>query len=150
MMRRWLQSVISILIIGMGLASPAQAQESVVPDLTGLSIPAAAAQLNAVGLRLGTQQALPLGADPSQAGRVASQSLAPGDLTAAGVTVDLQVYREPNMSVIFDDNDLTLVNRSQNLLDLNGLSFQAQDGTGASFAAVRWSGVLRPSQCTGW
>jgi hypothetical protein len=148
MMRRWLQSVISILIIGMGLASPAQAQESVVPDLTGLSIPAAAAQLNAVGLRLGTQQALPLGADPSQAGRVASQSLAPGDLTAAGVTVDLQVYREPNMSVIFDDNDLTLVNRSQNLLDLNGLSFQAQDGTGASFAAVRWSGVLRPSQCT--
>jgi hypothetical protein len=140
--------VMGVILMGISLVSPVQAQESIVPNLIGLSVPAAAAQLNAVELGLGVQTTLPIPADSSAIlGTIGSQSFAPGELAAGGISIDVGVYRAPNASVIFDDNDLTLVNLSADRLNLTGVSFQAADGT-ATFAASRWSDGLRPRQCT--
>jgi hypothetical protein len=141
----WLFTLIGLLALGLPVAL---AQESVVPDLQGLSIPAAAARLNAVGLALGAQTTLPPPADGSiPLGTVGSQGFAAGELVAAGASVEVGVYRAPNAGVIFDDNDLTLVNRSPGWLNLTGVSFQGMDGLAANFAATRWAESLRPGQC---
>jgi hypothetical protein len=140
--------MVGLMLLGMAGLPAALAQEPAVPDLTGLSVPAAAARLNALGLGLGVQTTLPPPPEGTSLGTVGSQGIAPGQAAPAGARVDVGVYRAPNASVIFDDNDLTLVNRGDSWLSLNGVSFQALDGNGANFAALRWSDGLRPGQCT--
>ncbi len=141
------------LILGciLGLTSfTLLAQESViVPDLTGLSVPEATAALNRVGLALGAQTGELWSAESGlEQNRIQAQTVAPGTSVAAGSAVDVTVLRTPNVVLIYDDNDLTLVNQSGTQLPLQGLTFIAQDGNGASFNAARWSGAVRADQCT--
>jgi hypothetical protein len=149
MLNRVTVLISSLLLLGIVNLPTLRAQESVVPDLSGLSVPAAAARLNAVGLSLGVQSTLPVPAEGGiTLGTVGSQSFEPGQLVGPEASVDVGVYRNPNASVIYDDNDLTFLNRSTSWLSLNGVSFQGVDGNAANFAAVRWADGLRPGQCT--
>lgn len=124
------------------------AQDVTVPDLTGLSVPQAAAQLNRLGLKLGaennqgwTQESgLPQNS-------ISGQSVPAGQTVAPGSAVDVNVLRSPNVLLIYDDNDLTLVNNTGGGLNLAGMVFRALDGSGATFAAARWGGGLGAGDC---
>lgn len=121
-------------------ALPATAQEAVVPNITGLNVPQAAAELHKVGLALGAQTSSIWTADsPVPANTIGSQSFAPGDLVAAGVTaIDVTVLRAPNITLRYDDNDFTLINRSGKVMSqLRGLTFAAQETTRPASITIR-------------
>lgn len=142
LIRQLLSGLLLITITSVLLAQT----ELTVPDLTGLNIPRAAAELNRVGLKLGEQIAAPWSADsglPQES--VGGQSIAPGTPVTTGGIVDITVLRAPNMRLQYDDNDLTLINLSDKAIDLTGLILRAVDGNQATF--TRWSGNLRARQC---
>lgn len=126
------------------LASSAQAQDPavIVPDLRGLSVPAAAAALNTVGLRLGTvtpARWLPESGLPQNT--VGDQTPAAATTHTPGADVAVTVLRVPNVLLIYDDNDLTFVNQTSAPLPLAGIAFASADGI-ARFDAARWPGGL--------
>ena len=120
-----------------------------VPDLTGLSVPAAAALLNRNALLLGAQENVAWTAESGlPENRISAQSVAAGESVARGTAIDITVLRSNNMTLIYDDNDLTLVNRSGGALGLNGVSFiTVESTTPASFSAARWGGSLDAGNC---
>lgn len=131
------------------MAGVTAAQDTIVPDLTGLSVPAAAALLNRNGLALGAENNIGWTAESGLAeNRINGQSVPAGTSAQTGAAVDVTVLRSPNVILIYDENDFTLVNQTGGELNLAGLTFSALDGNSASFAATRWSGSLRPGQCT--
>ncbi|MAS37140.1 MAG: hypothetical protein CL610_24280 [Anaerolineaceae bacterium] len=140
-----------IILLGLALvAHVATAQESVVmPDLTGMTVPVAAATLNRAGIGIG-QETGERWTEESGLPRntIGAQSVEPGTPVAPGSTVDLTVLRSPNVQVIYDDNDLTLVNETGGPIQLAGIMFRALDGNQASFAASRWGDRLRRDRCT--
>ncbi|NWF67949.1 MAG: PASTA domain-containing protein [Chloroflexi bacterium] len=120
-----------------------------VPDLTGLSVPAAAALLNRSQLNLGAQsdEAWVEGSGLPQ-NTISAQSLAAGSSVPAGSAVDVTVLRSANMTLIYDDNDITLINRSGGVLTLAGVVFSTvESSSGASFNAARWTGALNAGDC---
>jgi hypothetical protein len=78
---------------------------------------------------------------------VGGQSIAAGTAVETGTLLDLTVLRSPNTLLIYDDNDLTLVNQTGGDVDLSSVTFQATDGNRATFAAGRWGGTLREDRC---
>lgn len=134
-------------LVCIGVSASAQTQV-VVPDLTGLNAPKAAAELNRLGLRLGEQRAEGWSAGAGVAeNTIGAQSVAPGTTVDAGTAVDITVLRTPNARLIYDDNDITLVNLTGQAIDISGLRFVTTEGGNASFDASRWSGELRANQC---
>ena len=118
------------LILLFALILPVYAQETTVPDLTGLRVPQAAAELNRSGLRLGRQEAQPMtAADSVTPNTVAGQSVAAGELVASGTTVDIRVWSAANITLIYDDNDLTMLNLTGGNLNLGNISYNSPDGT---------------------
>ena len=156
-MRRWIISCwrVGIVIVVAGgllggpLLTQAQGTDGVVPDLTGMNVPAAAAALNRLGLALGTETGVAWSEGAAGApNTIIGQSVPAGQPVTPGAAVDITVARELNALLIYDDNDLTLVNRAGVDLDLTGLTFNSVDGNSpASFAASRWAGALRSGQC---
>lgn len=142
---RLLVTLGSLLVLG--LSASAQTQV-VVPDLTGLNVPTAAAELNRLGLRLGEQNAQAWSLEAGVAeNTIGVQSVAPGNNVELGTTVDVTVLRTPNLRLIYDDNDITLVNLTGQAIDIGALRFETAEGTSASFDASRWSSELRANQC---
>jgi len=128
---------------------PLLAQDNAaVPDIAGLTLPEAAAALNKVGLAVGAETVERWTAESGrEQNTINAQSIAPGTSAAPGTAVDITVLRTPNALLIYDDNDLTLVNQTGNALNLNNIRFEALDGSGTSFAASRWGDSLRVNQC---
>ncbi len=129
---------------------PVQAQDSepVVPDVSGIAAPVAAARLNQAGFRLGTQTLAIWTAESGvPQNTIVAQSPAPGSTAAHGSVVDVTVVRVPNISLVYDDNDLTVMNRSDEPLALNALRFSVVEGSPASLAATRWTDRLREREC---
>lgn len=122
----------------------AQSDPVTVPDVIGLSLPAAAALLNQNGLALGNQ--LSEGwteAAGLPANAISAQSRAPGSTVERGTALDVVVLRSPNTLLVYDAESVTLINQSPAPLDLNGLVFSAVDGsTPAAFQATNWLGAL--------
>ena len=122
------------------------AQESTVPDVTGLNTAQAAAELNRAGLRLGQQNVEPWAEDaPVPPGSIASQSIAPGETAAGGTAVDVTLYSGTKLTLIYDDNDLTLINDTGENIALGGIQFASAD---RRFHASRWRGDLPSGDCT--
>lgn len=118
------------------------------PDITGLSVPQAAAVLNQNGIALGTQTSEPWFQDATQpANTVLNQSIPPGAEVVRGTTVDVGVLRAPNMLLVYDAESITLINQSDAVLSLQGLTFTAVDGnTPATFPATNWLNALEGEQ----
>jgi hypothetical protein len=138
---------ISILLISLvALGASAQENNVVVPDVTGLPVAQAAARLNEAGLNLGAQTAVTdaAGAVPNT---VISQAVAVGTSVAYGTAIDLSVVLPPNARLIYDDNDITLVNITDQATNTSGLVFISIEGTTASYAASQWDSSLREHQC---
>jgi hypothetical protein len=127
----------------------AQDETTIVPDLTGLNVPSAAALLNRNALVLGAQENVAWTADSGlPENSVSVQSVAAGESVARGTAIDITVLRSNNMTLIYDDNDITLVNRSGGVLTLGGVVFSTVEGTtAASFNAGRWGGSLDADGC---
>lgn len=145
------------------------AQDTQVPDLTGLSVPAAAARLNQNGLALGSQLGTLWTEDSGQAvNTVTAQSVPPGEIAARGSAIDVTVLRTPNVLLEYDAEMFTLINQADEPLSLSGLTFSAVEGARqASYEATRWgssvdpggrcvqlwavgrTGPVRPDTCTG-
>lgn len=142
--------VLSILILLFAFSHVLHAQDAVpVPDLTGLSVPEAAAALNRIGLALGVETGAAWTAESGlEQNRIQAQSIPAGQTAAPAAAVDITVLRSPNVILIYDDNDLTLVNKTGAPLDLAGLFFNTLDGASAGMAAARWAPSLRDQQCT--
>ncbi len=147
--QRWLLSF--GLICCLLLASVAQMQDEipVVPDLIGMNIPQATAALNKIGMSLGTQLSEPWteisGIAPDT---ISAQSIPVGEGTVPGGTVDVLLVRSPNARLVYDENDLTLINNTGADVDFNGLAFGVAEGTTpAAFAATRWTSRLSAGGC---
>ncbi|MEM9952757.1 MAG: PASTA domain-containing protein [Chloroflexota bacterium] len=140
-----------LLLSFIGLMSTGLAQETevTVPDVSGLNVPQAAATLNQAGLSLGAENAIALELGGGQAsGTVIEQSLASGSVVPRGSSVDVGVLRSDNVTLIYDDNDFTLINTTNNVGDITGLRFAAVEGDNpASFAASRWGSNIREQRC---
>lgn len=144
-------SVITLMFVfvvlpgGRGLA---QNEVAIVPDVTGLTVPQAAAALNRAGLRLGNQAAEPwTAASPVPAGTIGAQSVAFGEQVSPGTGVDVSVFTTANVRLIYDDNDLTLVNNTGGNLALSDMVFVGTEGA-RRFQASRWRGMLEAGDCT--
>ena len=128
---------------------PLSAQDTViVPNVTGLNAPQAAAELNRVGLRLGSQSVAQWNsASGFPANTISTQSIAAGSTVASGTTVDVTLLRSPNIALVYDDNDLTVINLTAGPLNISQLTFATVEGNSASFAAVRWAGTFDTGEC---
>src|SRR6187455_146205 len=127
------KSWVAILICLLFVVSAVTAQEQTVtvPDVTGVYVPQAAAILNKNGLRLGVENNQGWTADSGlPENTINGQSIAAGQSAPFGTAVDVNVLRSPNALVIYDDNDLTLVNHSGGDLNLMGMTFVATNGNG--------------------
>jgi hypothetical protein len=152
-MRRTAQIValiITLIITQTVLAQDDAEPEMVtVPDVTGLSLPQAIALLNREGL--GTGELIFTGRiaeDEVPVDTVSAQSIAPGEVVPFGTLVDVTVLRAPNALLIYDDNDITLVNRTEGSVDLRAIEFNSLDGsTGTSFVGSRWESSVGDGNC---
>lgn len=129
------------------VSGSATAQENTVPDLTGLNVPQAAATLNAQGLRLGSISATADNLTTAQPGTVLSQAIAAGTSATQGDAIDITVLSDARVRFLYDDNDLTMINATGETIDLNGLTFDSDDGT-RRFLATEWRGDLTAGDCT--
>ena len=143
---RGLVVIVGLLLI---VAQTVFAQEMVtMPDVTGMRVPVAAAELNRAGIRIGQEVGERWTADSGlEQNTIGAQSIAADTQVEFGSAVDLTVLRSPNMLLIYDDNDLTLVNQTGTDIDITGINFRALDGNQASFSASRWGGQLRETRC---
>lgn len=142
--RFWLV-LIGIVWISITLVT-AQDTAHIVPDLTGLNLPQAAAALHRAGLRLGAQYAQPWQADSAGAPHtITGQSIAAGEALAYGTAVDVDIFSASRVRLIYDDNELTLLNDTGGPLRLAGITFHSDSG---QFAASNWRNNLPAGDCT--
>lgn len=143
--RRWM--ILMILLCAAAMPAAAQTSDVTVPDLLGLNAPQAAAALNALGLWLGEDMPLLWVPDTGlPENSIAAQSIPAGTQVAPGTRIDITVLRAANMAVIYDDNDLTVVNLNTTPVDLGALTFADISGQTA-FSATRISGDVRGGSC---
>ena len=136
----------ALLLVMLTAAVAAQEANISVPDVTGMNAPQAAAALNAVGLRLGSEANVQA-ADGQAEGMIASQNPASGERAVSGSAVDVTVARAPNIRLIYDDNDLTLINLSSQPLALAPLTLNAVQGGQGVYRAARWGAEVRAGDC---
>ncbi len=144
-----MKKFLTLLIFWSMVAGQVGAQDLVqVPNLTNMNVPQAAAALNRVGLALGNETGEAWTAESGlEQNRIKSQSVAAGQTAPSGSAIDVTVLRSPNVALVYDDNDLTIINKTGGDLDLTGIIFSSVDGNPAQFAASRWAGAVRNSQC---
>ncbi len=136
-----------IVLVAIPLVATAQESAVTAPDLTGLNVPQAVAALNRNGLRMGATLGSQWTPDaPAPMGTVGAQSLAAGDNAPFGTIVDITVLTTDTILVVYDDNDITMVNQTSGPLDMAGLAFSSADGT-KFFAASEWTPTLEPGDC---
>ena len=140
--------IFSLVIIMTSSLLAAQEQTNIVPDLVGMSVPRAAAELNRLGMHVGDQTDQHWSEDQAvPEGRISGQSIAAGTSVGRGTAIDVTVLRSPNLRLLYDDNDLTIVNLIDKSVDLTGLVFNTEDGSPASFDATQLTGNLIGTQC---
>lgn len=152
MLRRIL--IIMFIIASLIISTTAYADEDdpetvIVPDVTGLVTPQAAAALNEAGLRLGAQNVVTWTAESGlPQGSISGQSIEPGTEVEFGTAVDVNVLREANVLLIYDDINITLVNQSAGPIILGQLVFNSLDGnTGTTFVGSRWAETVDSGNC---
>jgi hypothetical protein len=148
---RILRSVILALIIFIGAVGSAQPLEQTasavsIPNLAGLTPPQAAAALNAARLQLGSQSSATATA-PQLPGTITGQIPAAGSTISPGAAVDVVIAYAPNIRLIYDNNDLTIINIGAQPLDVRTIDLQASDAVPVSFDGQRWGRQVEPTDC---
>lgn len=120
----------------------AQAEDPAVPDLNGLNVPQAAAALRLANLALGEVRWDFSTAQNTNA--IIGQEPIAGSALEVGGVVDVVVAQTPNIRLVYDDNDLTLINMSGGAIDLNGLLL-ARETDGRALPGARWPLEVLPT-----
>lgn len=130
-------------------AQPTAAQPATVPDLSGMTIPQAAAAVNLVGMALGREiHAIRPAESQAPVDTISGQSVPAGTPATPGAAVDVTILHDANVTLVYDDNDLTLINRAASRINLDNLAFHGVQGENqAAFHAGRWSGRVGPGNC---
>jgi hypothetical protein len=138
----------SILLLSVVLVLPvvAQAETVTVPDVSGQTIPQAAATLNASGLNVGAQIPADNPGD-APANTVIGQSQPAGSVVAYGTAIDLTIVQPPNARLIYDGNDISLINLTDGAMNISMLAFNTVEGSTASFSASQIAGNLNADDC---
>ena len=135
--------LILCLVLSTALAL-AQDQTATVPDIKGLTVPQAVAALNRSGFVIGTQT--PFEGTTDQApNSVVSQSLEPGVSAAYGTPIDVTLVQPSNARLVYDDNDLTLINLTDQPLNIADVVFASTEGATTSYAPA--VAVLGNQEC---
>lgn len=151
----WLRNTCLMIVFCMVLGISAvpgrvfSQENMLVPDVIGLNVPQAAALLNQNGINLGIETNITWTADAGvPENTIGVQSIAAGERVTPGTTIDVTVLRSANTLLIYDDNDLTLVNQSGAVMRLDGLNFFSIGGSSeSSFTATRWTDELAVGDC---
>lgn len=120
------------------------------PDVLGLTVPSAIAQLNQVSLDVNIDQTYTwTHADPFVPYTISGQNPESGTEVIDGQVAMLTIARPITARLLYDDNDLTLINLSDDEINLNNIVFTALDGTiPASLSASEWLvDVVSPQRC---
>ena len=126
---------------------PTIAQDAVpVPDVRRLPLPQAASILNLVGLNLGEDTTAD-SVEGQAPNTIVTQSLEPGATAPRGTAINVTVLRAPNVRLVYDDNDITFVNLTQEPMNVNGIAFSTSDGTPTSYNANQITGGLGGAEC---
>ena len=143
-----------IILTTSSLVAQEEATEepATIPNIVGLNVPFATSMLNQLGITIGEQTLIEwntsLGVEPN---RITQQSISAGTPVTAGLQMDIVIAHPFNMEIIFDDNDLTLLNQTGGAVDLAGLVFTAIDARiPATFSGVEWTSEvdsLSPERC---
>ncbi|MDX1994544.1 MAG: PASTA domain-containing protein [bacterium] len=117
--------LILLFLLSMPLHQHLSAQDATptpsVPDVTGLSLPQAAAALHRAGYALA--QPTFIEGQPPQT--VAEQSPVAGENAAPGTAVAVTVAQAFNARLVWDDNDFTIINETGDVLRLDQLRFSS-------------------------
>lgn len=147
-------ALVYLLIFSLLFAAlPAAGQDAIstVPDLNRLTVPEAAAALSRAGLRLGPETIIAIDPVSGESENIIVEQLPPaGEAVQPGTAVGITVTRVINAYVIYDDNDLTLVNLTAGLIDLNTVMFSGTSGTGEAiteFNPSAWTPQLDVGRC---
>jgi hypothetical protein len=133
------------LLTSMIFGVSAQDSSVTVPDVTGMNAPQAAAALNAAGLLIGIQTNGAV-TETQVVNTVVAQTPTAGAQVEAGSAVDLQIARPNNVRLLYDDNDLTLINLSRQALPLGDIVLREVDGQ-KRFRGERWGNQVRAGDC---
>lgn len=144
MRNNWLLALLTVAISMTSVM--AQSTDVSIPDVTGMTAPQAAAALNAVGLRLGSETNIQAEAGQTE-GAILSQTPLAGERAAAGSAVDITIARAPNIRLIYDDNDLTLINLSTQPFALPPLALNAVQGGTGVLRGERWGAEVSAGDC---
>jgi len=146
-MHQLVKSLTLLLFSGIFVVSAwAQGETVTVPDVTGLSIPQAVAMLNASGLNVGMQIPGENTGDVP-ANTVIAQSQPAGTVLDYGTAVDLTIVQPANARLIYDGNDITLLNLTDATMTIGDLTFSAVEGSTATFNAGQIAGALDADDC---
>lgn len=144
-------ALVYLLIFSLLFAAlPAAGQGAVltVPDLNRLTVPEAAAALSRAGLRLGQETIIAIDPASGESENIIVEQLPPaGEAVEAGTSVSISVTRAINAYVLYDDNDLTFVNLTAGLLDLNTVVFSGTGDTTTEFSPSAWAAQLDEGRC---
>jgi len=148
-----------ITLLFIVLMIPIHAQEDketkpTVPDLSGLTAPEAASELNKVGLLLDSEIQPTTNVEANETLNTIVKQLpeAGTEITADTTTVTITVLRENNLLLLYDPNtwsedDITFVNTSDTGINLTGITFTSD--TGNRFEAREFAqkaGRILPAQ----
>lgn len=139
-------AAVAILFCLGTLSAGAQSEPATVPDLSGFNAAQAAAQLNRAGLAFGREIVVPI-AEGMTPDVISGQSIAAGEPAVPGTVVDVEIPRSANIRLLYDDNDLTVINLGAVNIDIKDVAFETVEGTKANFNAARWADELRANQC---
>jgi hypothetical protein len=158
----WLAGVIGLLIMPVvaqqgqtpdaTAAITATPETVIVPDVSGLAVPLARAELNRAGLRLGTVTPVAWSAEAGDRNTVSAQTPAADASVPPGSGVQVDVLRDFNIVLRYNRTRLTMLNRSGQRLTIDQVRFTGE-GSGDDSAAPpqmpasRWSTFLREQQC---
>lgn len=141
-----LMIMICVALISLLPVTAQEGQTVVVPDVVDLTVAQAGAVLNQAGLSLGEEIVETPPSAEFNPTIVVRQSVAPGTETSHGDAVDVTVYRQAqtNMLLLYDDNDITMVNQTGAAIDSRDVLFVSSN---TRFHGGRWARIIQPGDC---
>lgn len=145
-MRLRVITILLVLLLAAVSSTGAQTNPVTVPDVSGMKVPLAAAELNRAGLNIGSVTPFEgeTGFGPDT---VVTQDATAGSILEYGSSVNLSVVLPANARLVYDDNDITLINLTDQPLNIEGLRFVTTEGTQAAYNAADITPSLGAGDC---
>lgn len=119
-----------------------------IPDLAGLTLPQAAAELTALGLQIGVVEDVEWNEAAGDPNTISEQTPSAGEAIGSTAVVDVQVSRIYNIEFLYDNNDLNLHSLDETDINIAHLQLVPVHSTENVWAGRDWSvRRLEADQC---